>query len=227
MKYSRSRIIALIALIWLAILACRTADVFVARGGATPTIAPTRPRPTFTVSAQLVQEEPTNPPPPTIPPPKPPTSRPAPIRIAPTATKPAAPPPAPPTPDPDAGFYYRRVFKGCVAASAPNTRIEGTIIDNGSPRNGVRVRLSFEENGPADTPLADFKTGTDPTDPNHVCPECRGKYRLSPSEGSYADGNWWVYVVDDGGNPLSKSIYVHTQDGPGCNIATIDFVHGG
>jgi hypothetical protein len=212
----------MIALIWLAMLACRSSDVFLARGG-TATLTPTRPRPTFTLSAIIVPEEPTNPPPPTVPPPRPPTSRPAPVRIPPTATKPPAPTTVPPTPDPDAGFYYRRVFKGCAAAS--NTRIEGTVIDGGTPRSGVKVRLSFEENGPADTPLPDFLTGTDPADPKHPCPACQGKYRLSPSEGSLQDGNWWVYVVDDSGNPLSKSVFIHTQDGPGCNTATVDFVH--
>ena len=86
------------------------------------------------------------------------------------------------------------------------------------------MRISFSENGPAEI-MPDFITGVDPPDPNHVCPECRGKYRLSPSEGKQVDGNWWVHVVDEGGTPLSKSTFIHTQDGPGCNTATIDYVH--
>lgn len=110
----------------------------------------------------------------------------------------------------------------CVVAS--NTRIEGIVTENGAPKNGVRVRISFSENGPAEI-MPDFITGIDPADPNHKCPECAGKYRLSPSEGAQVDGNWWVHVVDDGGNLLSKSTFFHTQDGPGCNTATIDFVH--
>jgi hypothetical protein len=194
----------------------------IAQGGATATTTATRPRPTFTLSARLI-EIPTDIPPPTPLPlptrPPPPTLRPA--TRAPTP-RPATAAPPPPTPDPDAGFYYKRIFKGCVAA--PNTRIEGVVTENGSLKNGVKVRISFSENGPAEI-LPDFITGVDPADPNHICPECRGKYRLSPAEGKPVDGNWWVHVVDDGGTPMSKSTFIHTQDGPGCNTATIDFVH--
>jgi len=220
-KFSPLQLAALLGLAWIGLLACRVTDL-IAQGGATATITATRPRPTFTLSARLL-EQPTDIPTPapssTRPPP--PTPRP-PTRI-PTAAKPAPTNPPPPTPDPDAGFYYKRVLKGCV--TAPNTRIEGIVTENGNLKNGVKVRISFSENGPADTPLPDFVTGIDPVDPKHNCPECQGKYRLSPSEGSRLDGNWWVHVVDDNGNPISRSTFIHTQDGPGCNTATIDFVH--
>lgn len=220
-KNLRLKFFAFVGLIWLALLACRVTDL-IAQGGATVTLTATRPRPTFTLSAHLI-EIPTDTPPPPPPPsstrPPPPTPRPA--TRAPTPRPVTAAPP-PPTPDPDAGFYYKRRNFQCV--SAPNTRIEGTITENGAPKNGVRVRISFSENGPAEI-MPDFITGVDPADPNHVCPECRGKYRLSPSEGSKVDGNWWVHVVDDAGTLLSRSTFIHTQDGPGCNTATIDFVH--
>lgn len=220
-KFSSFQLYVWVGLIWVSLLACRVTDL-VAQGGATVTVTSTRPRPTFTLAARLL-ETPTDippPPPPSSTRPPPPTPRP-PTRI-PTAAKPAPTNPPAPTPDPDAGFYYKRRNVQCV--SAPNTRIEGTVFEGGTPRNGVKVRISFSENGPAEI-MPDFVTGVDPADPNHICPECRGKYRLSPSEGAKVDGNWWVHVVDDNGNPLSKSTFIHTQDGPGCNTATIDFVH--
>ena len=218
-KFSTSTILAIAVLVLLG-LACRVTDV-IAQNPGVATNTPTRARPTFTRVAVAI-EEPTNPPPPPSPPTRPPPPTPRPATRAPTP-RPATAAPPPPTPDPDAGFYYKRIFKGCVAAS--NTRVEGTVTENGNLKNGAKVRMSFSENGPADTPLPDFVTGTDPADPNRNCPECRGKYRLSPSEGSLIDGNWWVHVVDDSGNPMSRSTFIHTQDGPGCNTATIDFVH--
>lgn len=97
------------------------------------------------------------------------------------------------------------------------------MLENGLPKNGVRVRLSDSENG---GPLIDdFITGTDPSDYNHKCPECVGKYRLGIAEGQRIDGNWWVYVLDSAGNPQSPGVYVKTHDAPGCNTATVDFRH--
>lgn len=217
------RTLTIFAAVWIILLACRVTDGLVAQGGTPATATPTtRPRPTFTLAARLLETPTDIPPPPSPTRPPPPTPRP-PTRVPPTV-KPAATAPPPPTPDPDAGYYYKRIFKGC--AVAPNTRIEGTVTENGTLRNGVRVRISFEENGPPDTPLADFVTGVDPSDPNHIpCPSCEGKYRLSPAEGGRIDGNWWVFVVDGSGNPMSKSTFIHTQDGPGCNTATLDFAH--
>jgi hypothetical protein len=218
--------VALIALgfFLLAALACRTAQV-VAEAGATPTRTATRTplRPTFTPAPPTLP--PTEPPPPTpvpVTPTRAPTVRPVPTRI-PTPAKSPTPPPPPPTPNPDAGWYYRRVFKGCV--DAPNTRIEGTVYENGLKKNGVIVRLSDSDQGPPFPGLNDFITGTDPADYKHQCPECQGQYRLSPAEGQRVNGNWWVFVIDASGNPLSKGYFIHTQDGPGCNTATVDFVH--
>jgi hypothetical protein len=129
----------------------------------------------------------------------------------------------PPTPDPDAGWYYKRVFKGCSTSTSPNTRIEGTVYENGVKKNNVTVRLSHGEH--LEPLIPDFVTGVDPTDPNHIAPERQGMYRLSPAEGGYMDGNWWVFVIDNNGNPLSKGQWIKTHDGPGCNIAIVDFVH--
>jgi len=53
----------------------------------------------------------------------------------------------------------------------------------------------------------------------------QGKYTLALYEGQRNAGNWWVFVIDNSGSPLSRGILVTTQDGPGCNTATVDFVH--
>ncbi len=206
----------------LAVLSCRVSDVFVAQGNSASTRTPTRPRPTFTLFAQLVPEEPTITPPPTQPPPtpRPPTSTRAPTRI-PTATRPPPPVPLPPTPDPYAGYYYRPVNKGCVTAG--NTRIQGTVVENGIKKDGVKVRVSLSEGG--DPVIDDFITGLDPSDYKHVDPSLQGQYRLGLFEGQQNAGNWWVFILDGGGNRISPGVYINTQDGGGCNTATIDFVH--
>lgn len=203
------------------LLACRVSDVFVAQVNQTPTRTPTRPRPTFTLFAELIPETPTNTPPPTQPPtPRPPTATRPPTRV-PTATKPPPPAPLPPTPDPYAGYYYRPVNKGCVTAG--NTRIQGTVIENGSKKNGVRVRVALSEGG--DPVIDDFITGVDPADYKHADPSLQGQYRLGLFEGQQNAGNWWVFILDDSGNRISPGVYINTQDGGGCNTATIDFVH--
>jgi hypothetical protein len=219
------KLILLAALGWLVILGCQTTDL-VARvnPGATNTTAPTV-RATFTRVPPT--EPPPPPPPPTaIPPPvvqptRPPTPRPTPTRVP--TPKPAAPTPVPPTPDLFGGFYYRPVNKGCSSSASPNTRIEGTVYDGGIKKNGVTIRLSHGEH--LDRLLPDFITGVDPNDPNHRAPEREGMYRLSPAEGGYMEGNWWVFIIDSNGNPQSKGQYIKTHDGPGCNIAIVDFVH--
>jgi hypothetical protein len=224
-RFSRARQLILIAVLgWFVILGCRTTDL-IARVNPTATATTTAAstaRPTFTrVPPTEPPPSPTLAPPPTIPPTHIPTPRLPPTR-APTS-KPAPPPPAPPTPNPCAGYYYCPVFKGCVAAS--NTRIQGTVYDGGVKRNGVIVRLSESDGGPKWPDLDDFVTGVDPTDYHHQCPECEGMYRISPAEGQMISGNYWVFIIDSNGTPQSKGLFVHTQDGPGCNTATVDFVH--
>jgi hypothetical protein len=139
----------------------------------------------------------------------------------PAPVKTATPAPPPPTPDPYAGYYYKPVNKGCV--TAPNTRIQGTVYENGQKKNGVTVRVSDREGGGPS--ISDFVTGTDPSDYKHINPSLQGQYRLALYEGQQNAGNWWVFIVDEGGNLLSPGVLVTTQDGPGCNTATIDFVH--
>jgi hypothetical protein len=149
-----------------------------------------------------------------------PTARPASPR-PPTVGKSATPAPPPPTADPYAAYYYKPRNVKCVTAS--NTRIEGTVTENGIPKNGVRVRISDREGGAPS--IDDFITGNDPSDYKHTCPECAGKYRLALYEGQQNAGNWWVFILDSADNLLSPGVLITTQDNGGCNTATVDFVH--
>lgn len=203
------------------VLGCRTTDL-IARANPTPTftLVPTRTtvRPTFTPVPPTLTSSPTLVPT-IVPPTRTPTVRPT-TRV-PTPARTATPAPPPPTPDPYAGWYYRPVNKGCV--TAPNTRIEGAVYENGVLKNGVRVRVSHMEGG--EPSINDSITGMDPTDYKHVAPEWAGRYRLALYEGQQNAGNWWVFIVDESGNQLSPGVLVTTQDGGGCNTATIDFRH--
>ncbi len=225
-RLSPARIVSLGSIFWLVVLGCRTGDLIArANPTATRTVTRTLPRPTFTPApptALPTIPPPPPPPPPTATPTRAPTARRTPTRV-PTVAKSPTPAPPPPTADPDVGWYYKRVFKGCSTSTSPNTRIEGTVYDYGLKKNGVTVRLSHGEHLEALIP--DFVTGVDPNDYKHLAPERQGMYRLSPAEGGYVDGNWWVFVVGSDGNPLSKGQYIKTHDGPGCNIAIVDFVH--
>jgi hypothetical protein len=228
-----ARIIALGIFFWLIVLGCRTVDLIAQDfPTATKTVIVTRTvtvRPTFTPAPPTLPPTDTPPPQvavqvpttPLIVPTRAPTARP--FTRAPTAYRSPIPAPLAPTADLFGGFYYRPVNKGCVDAT--NTRIQGTVTDGGVLKNGVRIRVSDSDQGADTYGFGDFISGNDPSDPHHNCPECAGKYRISPSEGSRVDGNWWVFVIDNGGNSLSKGTFIHTQDGPGCNTATIDFVH--
>ena len=216
----KHKLVLLACLAALTILGCQVGNLIArANPTATKTAAPT-------VRATFTRVPPTQPPSPTLAPTPlpPPTARPTATRTRTPVPKPAVPPPPPPpsaTPDLFGGYYYRPVFKGCVAA--PNTRIEGTVTDNGVKKNGVIVRLSHAEH--AEPLINDFVTGTDPSDYKHKAPEWEGRYRLGIAEGQRIDGNWWVFIIDENGNPLSKGYYIKTHDDPGCNTATVDFVH--
>ncbi len=204
------------------LLACRTSNL-IARAETTPTRAATRTvRPTFTSIPPTLPPTDTPPPtsPPIIPTPVPTLRRVPPTRI-PAPIKTATPPPPPPTADLYGGYYYRPVDKGCV--TTPNTRIQGTVYDNGAPENGVIVRVSDRFGGGPS--INDFVTGTDPSDYKHIDPTVQGKYRLALYEGQQNAGNWWVFIIDGSGNPLSPGFLITTQDNGGCTTATVDFVH--
>ncbi len=214
----------------LIVLGCRTGDVLAQRA-ATPTRPATRiiPRPTFTAEPPTLELPPTPAPAPTralIVATRAPTPRPAPTRV-PTARQPAptaaapTPIPPPPTDDPNAGFYYRITRNVC--GRGENTRIQGSVQGEGAPLDGIRVRVSFELNGPP--VINDSITGVDPVDPKHHDPSLTGHYRLGLYEGQLKGGSWFVFIVGDGGDALSAGAYVQTTEGPGCNTAMVDFAH--
>ncbi len=128
----------------------------------------------------------------------------------------------PPTADLYQGFYYRILKNVCV--TAPNTRAQGTVFNNGVPQNGVRVRVSGDGNG-GQPAIDDFITGTDPSDYKHVDPALQGKYQLGIFEGQQNAGKWWVWIIDNKEQPLSPGAHFNSQDGGGCNTAIIDFAH--
>lgn len=214
------RWIGLGMLTWFALFGCQTIETLVR---AEPTPTETRPRPTFTRPAPTAIPTPVPPPPPPPPTPRPttrpPTARPAPTRT-PIPLPPTAIPPTP-TPDVDAGYHYRVAKISCVAGE--NTRIEGTVTDNKSLQNGVTVRVSGSPFGPK--AMEDAVTGVNPADFRRTDPAFQGKYRLGLAEGTRIDGNWFVFVINSAGEPLSRNANVQTTSAAGCNTATIDFAH--
>lgn len=224
----------LIGMIWFVLLGCRTGDLVAQyqsnQATATRTVAraSATARPTFT------------PLPPTISLPSLPTIAPAPTNaplslvpaptLPPTATRtravqPTARPkaqPAAPTADLYQGYYYRITKNVCV--TAPNTRAEGTVLNNGVPENGVIVRIANGNGG--DPVIDDYVTGIDPqSNKKYTSPEWTGKYRLGVAEGQQMAGNWWVFIVNNKGEQISVGAYFNTHDSNGCNTAFIDFAH--
>lgn len=110
----------------------------------------------------------------------------------------------------------------CVPDS--NTRAIGTVYENGVPKNGVRVRVSFADGGaPA---AAEFISGHDPINRDKLDPAHPGYYQIGIAEGAAFDGNWWVFLVDDHGEEISegrwfKTTNVTTSDS--CNVGVTDF----
>ncbi len=219
---------------WLAVLGCRTGDLVAqyqasAASTATRTATATRTtvRPTFTPippTATLVVRPTIAAAPPNFPPPTLPAlsvgATPTRTRMA-QASRAATQPPAP-TADPYQGYYYRVIKNVCV--TAPNTRAEGMVYDNGVPENGVIVRVANGDGG--DPVIDDYVTGLDPqSDKKHTSPDWTGKYRLGIAEGLQMAGNWWVFIIDNKGQKISVGAYFNTHDTNGCNTAYIDFAH--
>ncbi len=200
--------LALGALLFAGVLACRTADVFVAQA----TTVPTRtPRATFT-PLPLATDTP-QPTAPSSPTPKPtlrPTARPA-TRPPPTAVpKPVAQPTSPPAPQ----FRYKSANKGCEHSG--QTFIQGTIYSGSSPVNGVTVVMS----GAPDGGFADKKESGADGD---------GFYSMIVEAGGAAQGQKrWVWVVE-GDKRVSDIVQFDFNNLPETNPATcwrgfVDFV---
>ncbi|MCL4489516.1 MAG: hypothetical protein M1570_15515 [Chloroflexi bacterium] len=232
MKPLFPRVLALVCLTGIVMLGCRTADM-IAVAMATPTrtatrvplLRPTQPRtatftpsptapfPTITALPTITPFIPTV----FVPPPAP--TRP-PVVAATRFMPPPTPVPPPPTPDPQAGYYYHYQIGPCV--SDVNTRIQGTVYDDGKPVNGITVRVTGDPDGP---PITEMMSGVDPTDPKHKNPALTGKYRLGIDEGGHMAGYWYVFIVSTDGVAETAKAVVHTDEGPGCNIATVDWIH--
>jgi hypothetical protein len=104
-----------------------------------------------------------------------------------------------------------------------NTRIVGTVYDRGDKVNGLRIRVSAVPGGPP--AIDDVISGTYHHDPKRVDSAIQGQYTLALYEGQQKSGNWFVFIINNTGDVLSEMGNVQTTEGPGCNIATIDFAH--
>ncbi len=210
---SLRRLLQASAFIFLA-LACRTSDLIDGTAPAPDVAAPAPVRPTFT-PAQTVAAKSA----PTATRPRAQATRPATapptFTLAPPPTQPPAPPPTP------AGPFYKITGKSC--GQGGDTRIIGTVYENGVKANGVRMRVSAVSEGPP--AINDFYTGVDPNDPKRRDDALQGQYRLALYEGQRKAGNWFVFILNRLGEVQSEIGNVQTTDGPGCNIATIDFAH--
>lgn len=133
---------------------------------------------------------------------------------------PPTPAPPPPTSDGQEGYYYHYRMGACV--SSDNTRIQGTVYDKGQPVNGITLQVTGDPDGP---PINRIMTGVDPADPKHTDPALKGKFRLGIKEGGYEEGYWYIFVVSTDGVAETAKAVIHTDAGPGCNIATVDWYH--
>ncbi len=193
--------------------------------------SPTKP-PTFTLAPPTSTRAPTNTPFPTNtrPPTNVPTDTPtrtftplptdtptATNTLIPTATKTSI-PTATPT---HCAQQYCVIAASC--SPGENTRAIGTIYVNGIPKNGVRVRVSYEYGGP---PIVnDFISGHDPNNPSQLDPTRPGYYQIGIQEGAPQAGNWWVFLID-GDTNISEGRLFNTQDqytSSSCQIGTTDF----
>jgi hypothetical protein len=242
--HSQARFLGLLLVCGLA-LACRTVDLIT---GAQP------PRPTVTTVSQAREATATRRPSPTaFEQTEPPTDTPAtvgPTELPPPTELPAPPPTLPPLPRP---VVTRRpgpaatptpsgptvtpaptrcpqtfcvVYRGCHTDG--NTVVEGIVYNNGTPENGVSVRVAKSEGA---YPLVDdFLSGSDPVNPGKPDKNNPGRYILQIVAGAPREGNWWVFVVDrpNGTKQLSEAKLIHTNDDPNnsanCQHAFVDFI---
>ncbi len=105
-----------------------------------------------------------------------------------------------------------------------NTRAVGTVYEDGEPKNGVRVRLSYKSGGPPVLP--DFITGHDPINPTQLDPDHPGYYQFGMLEGGNREGYWCVFLLDDKRKVASETRCFMTageRTTDSCNVATTDF----
>lgn len=152
---------------------------------------------------------------------------PAPTRAAIAARAPTVPPPPtqiPPTPTPE--FYYKVSFSYC----GPNgqTFVEGIVYENGTPKNGLLVRISQGPDGLPD-PNNDDKTGSHLGRP--------GYYFQNIDANRPHGGTWYLWVIDPETKRRISMIAVVKTDpkrvddtdksAGSCQSATVDFSNQG
>ncbi|NJN82395.1 MAG: hypothetical protein HC802_09065, partial [Caldilineaceae bacterium] len=150
------------------------------------------------------------------PPPPPATATPVPV---PPTPEPApvveAPPPEPAKPQ--YKFNITAVSK-CFPQKA-GTWFEGKTYVNGQPKSGYKVVFSYAPDAaPSTEPMI---SGPHPGYEGWD----QGYYSHIISASGPREGNWFVWVVDDGGNRISE-IANWQSTGPGdggCNQAAVDF----
>ncbi len=172
---------------------------------ATPTNTPTR-TPTLTLTP-VPTNTPTN------------TPIPSPTRRLPTRTPR---PPAPPPPV-SSGYAYNVVSQGCFHAGG--TFIEGTVwgSSGGSPQAGIRIAMGSGP-GPGTGDVYYVTSGT--------AGKSDGYYVHVINGGGASPGNYYVWVADASGNPLSNPSAGHVttnnirngDDPAACWRAVMDFV---
>ncbi len=219
----RLGIILLCALSFL-LLACRleaslgdptTEPADSARVARRPTFTP-RPVETDTPEVTATPQPSATPEPTDVPPTPVPTRRPAP-RVVPTNPPPPPPPtatPVPPTntPVPTATivFSYQPTDHSCKADdTATMDTVHGTITANGKGAAGQRVRGSF---GPGGQPISENDATSGPNGGYTVTFVCKG---------NACDGDWWVWMVDAQGSPISP--YVKFTFNDDCRKGTLNF----
>lgn len=114
-----------------------------------------------------------------------------------------------PTPTATASLTFSRAeLVGCVPDDR-STRVEGTVYWNGAPSDGHAVVFSWQPDG---------VWSANPTDSGPNPPGAYTHFIGVPV------GDWWVWIVDEGGRRISP-MGAFSTDGPGgtCNVATVDF----
>lgn len=220
-------------------LSCRTADV-VAQLRPTATLSPS-PAPTETpspippptevvvIEAQVVTVEATNTRrPPVVLPTRRPITQPTRAPIRPANVRPTPRPLATkPPPTPTSQWPYQIQLSRC----GPNVRtfIEGYVYENGTPKNGVIVRISQGPDGQPD-PNDDYVTGFDK--------RRRGYYFHNIDSNAPHAGTWYLWVMDSATQQRISTIAIvktdpqRIEDNPpqssgSCQSATVNFSNQG
>ncbi len=156
----------------------------------------------------VAQNIPAPPPPTNTPVPPPPTNTPVPAQPA----EPAQPPP------PANNYKFNVAIVGKCERQPAGNWFEGKTYINGQPANGYKVVFSY---APDAAPItAPVVTGPHPGYEGWDA----GYYSHIINATDPKPGNWFVWVVDDGGNRISEiANWQSTGPGEGCNQAVVDF----